>query len=249
MFQASSRRDYKMTNLCDLHTHSVLSGHAYSSLTENIQSAKASGLKYYGISEHQYDDKGVGAHPYAFANQVVIPRKSDELTILRGIELNILPDGSIEHSKLNMDRFDYCIASMHSYVYPFSEDVAANTAAYLQALKEDYVTILGHIDDDRYKADYETIIKEAKRLNKVIELNNSSLNPQGSRKDCRHNDRKILELCAKYGQPIIVNSDAHICYDVGKCQAAFLLIDECAFPKELVLNYNDGLFQKLILKQ
>lgn len=249
MYQASLRPDYRMKNLCDLHTHSVLSKHAYSSLTENIQAAKECGLKYYGISEHQYDDKGVGAHPYAFANQVVIPRTVDDLMVLRGIELNILPDGSIEHSKLNMDAFDYCIASIHSYLYPFSNDIVANTDAYLRALNEYYVVILGHIDDDRYKVDYDKVIKETKRLNKVIELNNSSLNPQGSRKDCYLNDLKILELCSKYQQPIIVNSDAHICYDVGKCQAAFRLLEEFGFPKKLVLNYNDELFQKLILKQ
>ncbi|MDO4197634.1 MAG: hypothetical protein Q4D13_01430 [Erysipelotrichaceae bacterium] len=60
----------------DLHTHSVLSKHAYSSLTENIEYAADNNLLYYGISEHQADQYGVGAHKYAFGNcKRITPKK------------------------------------------------------------------------------------------------------------------------------------------------------------------------------
>ena len=41
-----------MKNLLDLHTHTISSGHAYSTLAENVTASKAAGLKYYGIADH-----------------------------------------------------------------------------------------------------------------------------------------------------------------------------------------------------
>lgn len=235
-----------MENLSDLHTHSVLSRHAYSSLTENIESAYQKGLKYYGISEHQNDDKGVGAHPYAFLNLHVVPSEYKGMRILKGVELNILKNGLIDTSKLRMREFDYCIASLHGYMYPSGTRPEEDTEAYLNVLDYDFVTIIGHMDDSRYSLDYDRIIRKAKEKDKMIELNNSSLTPGSSRGDTLPNDIEILRLCKTYSVPVIVNSDAHICYDVGNCSRAFELIDKTGFPHELVANFNEDLLKKML---
>lgn len=230
-----------MNNILDLHTHSVLSTHAYSTLYENICFARKAGLKYYGISEHQYDDKGVGAHPYAFLNIDTLPRYYEGMMILRGIELNIRDEG-FDISKINMNKFDYCIASMHHYAYSNRHSVEENTANYLKACQQPFVNILGHIDGDDYPVDYEAVVIECKKTNTLIELNNNSLRPNSSRKGALQIDRLILKLCQQYKQPIIIGSDAHICFDVGRTDRAFALLEECDFPKELVLNLNEELF-------
>lgn len=41
-----------MKALIDLHTHTLVSGHAYSTIKENVEAAKLAGLKYIGLSEH-----------------------------------------------------------------------------------------------------------------------------------------------------------------------------------------------------
>ncbi|MGL6170157.1 MAG: phosphatase, partial [Fusobacteriaceae bacterium] len=65
-----------MKTLVDLHTHTVVSGHAYSTLQENILSAKEKGLKYLGMSEHAPEMPG-GAHLFYFSNIRVVPREVD----------------------------------------------------------------------------------------------------------------------------------------------------------------------------
>ncbi len=61
-----------MDILVDLHTHTVNSGHAYSTLTENVTAAVAHGLKAIGITDHGPALPG-GAHDYHFWNLRVLP--------------------------------------------------------------------------------------------------------------------------------------------------------------------------------
>lgn len=232
-----------MNPICDLHTHSVLSKHAYSSPTENIEYASSIGLKYYGISEHQHDDMGVGVHNYALDNLRVLPRKFKDTYVLRGVEYNILDDGIIDVKDRNVRFIDYGIASIHGYVYKGKHTITQNTDNYLKVLDNDLVTILGHIDHSGYPCDYEKIVQKVIEKHKLIELNNASLSPKGSRENAAFQDEIILKLLMKYNYPIIINSDAHIKYDIGDFKYANKLLDDLKFPKELILNYNEDLFK------
>lgn len=231
-------------NLIDLHTHSVLSKHAYSSTTENIEYAVSNGLKYYGISEHQPDDKGVGAHKYAFKNcRRVTPRKINDTNILIGIELNITSDG-IDPCGVEVEYLDYCIASMHGYAYSEkTHTYDENTSNYIKACKTPYVTIIGHLDYPSFPCDYEKVILAAKENNKIIELNDASLDPNGSRVGAREIDKTILKYCEKYKVPILMGSDSHIKYSIGNVDRCIELLEEINFPEELIVNYNEDLFK------
>ena len=223
-------------NTVDLHTHSVLSKHAYSSVTENIDEAIKKGLMVLGISEHQYDEAGVGAHYFGISNISVIPRTVNNLKILRGVELNILPDGLIDTERLPLNKLDYAIASMHRYVYPANNNVALNTQAYIKVMDYPFVRIIGHMDRDGYPCDYNRVVACAKEKGKIIELNNSSLIHDNDRIKMR--DFLILKLCREYNVPVIINSDAHIRYDVGNYRQAFEIVEAAEFPLDLLLNYN-----------
>ena len=232
-------------NLIDLHTHSVLSKHAYSSLTENIEYASSIGLKYYGISEHQPDDEGVGAHKFAFGNCMrIAPKVYNDTKILVGIELNIL-DGGFDLNGVNPNNLSYVIASMHNYVYSSkSHNETDNTINYMHALEIPYVTFIGHLDYPTFRCDYEKVVKAAKENNKLIELNNASLDPNGSRVGAKEIDYVILDYCKKYKVPIILGSDAHIKYQIGNVDNCLNLLDEINFPDELVVNFNEDLFHQ-----
>lgn len=233
-----------MKNLIDLHTHSVLSRHAYSSLTENIEYASSIGLEVYGISEHQPDDKNVGAHKYAFINCArITPKQYKNTKVLVGIELNIL-DGKFDLYNINVNKLSYCIASIHNYAYPNGLNEDDNTRNYIMACETPYVTFIGHLDYPSFPCDYERVIKAAKQNNKLIELNNASLDPNGSRIGAKENDYLILKLCKEYNVPIIMNSDAHVKYQIGNVDNCIDLINEINFPNELIVNYNKDLFNK-----
>ena len=78
-----------MKALIDLHTHALSSGHAYSTVKENIEYAKINNLKYYGISDHGINMPG-GPHLFYFQNLKVIPSEVNGVRVLRGMEANII---------------------------------------------------------------------------------------------------------------------------------------------------------------
>lgn len=80
----------------------------------------------------------------------------------------------------------------------------------------------------------------------MIELNNTSLTPGGSRIHAYENDRIILPLCAKYKVPVIMNSDAHFTTAVGEHGRAEALLKELNFPEELIANYHPEILKEYI---
>lgn len=61
----------------DLHTHTVVSGHAYSTLNENIAAAREHGLTIYGVSDHTPKMPG-STHLFYFRNLHVVPESCRE---------------------------------------------------------------------------------------------------------------------------------------------------------------------------
>ena len=85
-----------MTPLLDVHTHSIMSGHAYSSLQEMAMAASEKGLQILGITEHAPELPGA-CDPIYFRNLHVVPRQMYGVRLLLGAELNILDtDGTMD---------------------------------------------------------------------------------------------------------------------------------------------------------
>ena len=108
------------------------------------------------------------------------------------------------------------------------------------------VKIIGHCDDTRYPVDYEALLVAAKHYGVAIEINNSSLSPDGYRGDVRENVRTILELCKKYEHPVILSSDSHGAKNVGDFQYAMEMVQEAGFPEKLILNRSSQEFREFI---
>ena len=230
----------------DLHTHTIASGHGYSTLKENIEAAQEAGLAYLGLSEHAPAMPG-GPHPFFFANYKCIPREYGSLRLLCGVEANIMDyEGSLDLEQGILQRMDYVIASMHVVcVKPGSRE--ENTRASICAMQNPFVTILGHPDDSRYPLDYEELVKAAKRERVALEVNNSSLKPQNVRQNGRENIRTMLRLCKKYDVPVLLGTDSHISCMVGHFEEALAVLGEVDFPGELVMNTNPENINQLML--
>jgi len=221
--------------IADLHTHTVASGHAYSTLKENIEEGIKKGLLAIGMSDHAPMMPGAPKSIY-FENFKVIPDRIQNICILKGIEANILDyNGSVDITPEVMGKMDYIIASLHTPCIDGGTK-AENTQALIGSMKNDYVKIIGHPDDDRYPVDYDKLTLAASENKVALELNNSSLLPLSTRLNGRINAEKMLKKCIENETMVIVGSDSHYYLDVGNFKEAFALIEKIQFPERLIVN-------------
>lgn len=219
----------------DLHTHTLASGHAYSTIDAMVEAARKQGLKILGITEHAPKVPGTCGELY-FSNLRVLQRERGDITVLFGAELNILDsEGSVDLPERLLQKMDVCIASMHAICYA-SGTREENTRAYLKAMENPYVNIIGHPDDGMYPVDYRALVEGAKEHHVLLEVNNNSLSPGGFRRNVRENYHEMLPLCREYGVPVILDSDAHVDTSVGCHTYAWEMIREADFPEELIIN-------------
>ena len=149
-----------MKLLFDLHTHTVASGHAFSTLKENIEEAAAKGLKAMGTSDH-YSAMPGSAQPIYFTNFKAIKEKILGVRIFTGMEANIIDlEGKLDAEEAVLKKMDYVIASLHVPCVKAGTR-EENTNALIGAMKNPYVKIIGHPDDDRFTLDYEKLVKAA----------------------------------------------------------------------------------------
>lgn len=227
-----------MKFVADTHTHSLASGHAYSTIREMAVSAAEKGLKMLALTEHAPEMPGTCGLFY-FMNLDVIPREMNGVRMLFGAELNIMnPDGKLDLPHKVCKDLDIVIASIHPPCYGMGHTVEENTQAYVNAMKNPYVNIIGHPDDGRFPVDYEVLVKTAKETGTLLELNNSSLRPASFREGGRENMKIMLDLCKQYEVMITTGSDAHIDSDVGRFCYVQDVIDYCGFPEELIATTN-----------
>lgn len=229
----------------DMHTHTTASGHGYSTLQENIAAAQAAGLRYLGMSEHAPALPG-GPHIYFFGNYRCIPRQHGQLRLFCGVEANIIDyNGGLDVDEATLAKMDYVIASMHvPCLKPGSAE--ENTRASILAMRNPYVKILGHPDDSRYPIYREELVLAAKEEQVAVEINNSSLHPQSARTGGRENIRELLELCMRHETPVLLGSDSHISYTVGRFEESLGLMEEIGFPEELILNLDADSIKRLV---
>lgn len=227
-----------MKAIIDLHCHTVASGHAYSTVKENVEEAKAKGLKFLGISDHGPNMPG-GAHPFHFYNLRVLKKEINGVRILKGVEANIIDfNGSLDVDADLLEQLDYAIASLHPPCID-SGTIEECTNALIKAMENPSVKVIGHPDDSRFPIDYEKLVKAAKLNGVLLEINNSSLKADGYREGASENVRTILNLCKKYEVKIILGSDSHIYYEIGEFGNCIRVLEDVDFPGNLVVNYNE----------
>ena len=138
--------------LSDMHTHSIASGHGTGcTISEMAKAASAKGLKLLGITDHGPATLAAGTPSY-FRSLTFSPRKRFGLEMFYGIELNILDkEGHTDLDEELLSRLDYAIASIHAQNYK-NASCEENTEAYINAMKNPHVKILGHCDNTRFNA-------------------------------------------------------------------------------------------------
>lgn len=225
-----------MNFILDVHCHTVISGHAYSTVSENAAHAAKIGLPYIGISDHAPGMLG-GAPLYNFTNLWILPDVIKGVRVFKGAECNIMSVlGDLDLKADLLAKMEFVIASMHRGTFS-PNDRETHTRAMVAAMENNCdMHILGHPGDFCFDMDIQTVVEAAARTKTIIEINNQSLNPNSYRFNEKKIVLEILKFCKKLSVPVLASSDAHFCTSVGELERAKAIIVEAGLDEEQVLN-------------
>jgi len=168
------REDIKGT----LHCHTDWSD-GTATLEQMADAAKKRGFKYLGIADHSQTARYAGGLTPAEAKKQMaeidkLNKKLRGITLIKGIECDILPDGSLDYSDDLLAEFDYVIASVHSH-FNMSRDEM--TRRIVKAVSHPLCTMLGHptgrllLQRDGYQVDLDAVIDACAEHGTMIEIN------------------------------------------------------------------------------
>ncbi|NAX04939.1 phosphatase [Vibrio sp. V27_P1S3P104] len=234
-----------MNIVIDSHTHTIASGHAYSTILENALTAKNKGLKLLCTTDHAPKMPGA-PHYWHFNNQRILPRFLYDVGILRGVEANILNvAGEIDLPFSSDQHLDWVIASFHEPVFEPANE-ALHTEALINIIKSGRVDVLGHLGNPNYPFDMERVLHCAKNYHVAIEVNNTSLTGK-SRKGSDQRCDQIVKLGQAIGVFFSTGSDAHFCEEIARLDLVKPLLDKYHVNEEQVITTSTARFLNFLL--
>ena len=219
----------------DLHMHTTASDGA-NTLEEMVEANRKLGYQYMAITDHsQYLKVANGLTPERVRKQIKeikrLNAKYEDITILAGAEMDILPDGTLDYDEELLKELDIVIASIHS-AFSQSKDKIMNRLK--AAMDNKYVDIIAHPTGrkigkrDGYDVDMEMLIQLAKETNTILELNS---NP--NRLDL---NAAYVKMAQDAGVKIVINTDAHYKHELHNMAIGVSTAKKGWINKSTVLN-------------
>ena len=191
-----------------LHIHTKYSDGS-NTIEELVEKAKLMGFSYIGIADHS--KSAFYARGLEVERVLKQAKEIDELNsklknfrILKGIESDILSDGSLDYDDDILSQFDYVIASVHSNLRMEKDKM---TKRIIRAIENKYTTIIGHLSNrlllarEESEMDLEAVLNAAAKHNKIIEIN---ADPRRLDIDWRY-----IKHAKRKGIKFAINPDAH----------------------------------------
>jgi len=223
-----------MKIIADMHTHTLASGHAYSTLNELAAEAARKGLLAMAVTDHGPALPG-GPHMYHFGAMRFFPEQISGVRILRGIEANILDwSGTLDLPDPYLKKLDFVMAGLHEGCGFDGEGIARNTEAVINAMANPMVKAISHPGNPIFPLDYEAVVKAARETGTALEMNNTSFSI--SRKGSAPNCERLAALIARTGAPLVIGSDAHIAQMVGVFDDAVAAVVQAGVAEAQVIN-------------
>ncbi|MDW8032936.1 MAG: DNA polymerase/3'-5' exonuclease PolX [Aquificaceae bacterium] len=219
----------------DFHMHSNWSDGLHS-LEEMVQACYELGYQYMVIGDHSQSSRvAKGLDPSRYREQFKLIERLRAyyeprgFYILKGCEVDILPDGSLDLPEDLLEEFDFVVASIHS---KFNQD---NTYRVLKAIESPFVNLIGHPTGkaygtrEGYPLDMEKVLRTAKETGTALELNihRADLSPENIRR------------CMEAGVTIAIVTDAHSVKHLSYMELGVGLARRGWAVPELVLNARD----------
>ena len=219
----------------DVHMHTVETD-GKCTIEEMAMAARERGYKYMAITDHSknlafangLDDTRAEAHIKkirAASNQI------EGITILAGIEVDILADGQLDLSDSVLEQMDIVIASVHSH---FNQEPAEMTDRLLRVIENPNTSLMGHptgrmlLRRDGFTYDYDKVFTAAAKAGVAMEQN-----AYPDRLDLRD---QHLRMAKARGVKFIINTDAHHTSHLEKIRYGVLQLRRAWLTKQDVLN-------------
>ncbi|MFN3285744.1 MAG: DNA polymerase/3'-5' exonuclease PolX [bacterium] len=192
----------------DLHMHTKWSD-GQATAEEMAHAARQLGYEYICITDHSQSLKFAGGVSIDDLRDHIrqvrrLSERLDGITVLIGSEVDILADGTLDYPDEVLRELDVVIASVHSR---FRMDTQAMTDRILRAMRNRYVTMIGHPTGrllgqrDPYSVDVERLVAGARETGTILELN-----AQPDRLDLKD---AHVRLAKEHGVQVAIGTDAH----------------------------------------
>ncbi len=221
----------------DLHCHTDWSDGG-ASVLEMARAARARGYRYLAITDHSPRIavvNGLGPERLAAQRRVIEEAQhqlGDDLTILQGIEVDILPDGTLDLDDGTLAGLDVVIASPHLQL---GMERARMTERMLRAVEHPHVDIIGHPTGRRPGSragaayDFESVFKRASELGVVLEIDcdpaRMDLSPE------------LARLALELGCTFSLDSDAHQTDQFVYVDLGLWMTRRAGIPTERIVNW------------
>ena len=220
----------------DVHSHTRWSdGHA--TMLEMAQGAQAMGYEYLGVTDHSpritvvhgLDAERLVAQSREMAE---VQAQVEGITLLQGIEVDILEDGSLDLPDAVLEILDVVIASPH---VKLRQEPALMTERMLRAASHPHVDVIGHPTGRRPGSregatyDFEAVFKEAAKHSIALEIDcdpaRMDLSPEMAR------------LALECGCTFVVDADAHAPAEFAYVPMALWMARRAGIPEDRILNF------------
>lgn len=219
-----------------VHCHTTASD-GTESLETMAEATRARGFEYFGVADHSQSAHYAGglsldeiAEQHREADRLN-KRYGKSFRILKGIEADILGDGSLDYPDRVLSSFDFVVASVHSR---FKMPKAEQTERIIRAVKNPYTTIIGHMTGRQlqrrpgYELDIEKILKACAEYGVAVEIN---AHPWRLDLDWRWHGKAL-----EYGCLFSINPDAHSIRELDHMHWGVEMARKGGVPADRVLN-------------
>jgi DNA polymerase (family X) len=222
-----------------LHAHTDASD-GVNTLAQMAEATRERGFVYFGIADHSQSAHYAGGLTVAqiedqhAAIDALNAEYGGGFRVFKGIESDILPDGSLDYPDEVLSRFDFVVASVHGQ---FRKDRAAQTERILRAVANPHTTILGHMTGRQllrrpgYEVDVERILTACAEHGVAVEIN---ANPWRLDLDWRWHETAIALGCW-----FSINPDAHSTAEIDLTKWGVAQARKGGVPADRVLNALD----------
>ena len=253
--------------IADMHTHTIFSQHAFSTLRENLEVAAERGMKYIVVSDHYYKngDEIVQKNEVNRILYVGMRASSNRygVRVINSFEGNLSqkPSDTLERKIVN-GKIKYRPVGLHSWFVEREKRTLDDVLRlFKRANKDNLFNVFAHIERELDKVFYgtysirampdpdiekffEQIVSYAKENNILLEVNESSLTYDGVGN--RERMACWLSLAKENGNKIVLGSDAHYCDEVGMFTNSIAMLNEIEYPKELIISCNEDEILKFV---
>jgi len=222
----------------DVHSHTKWSD-GKATMVEMAQGAQMLGYEYLGITDHSPRITvvhGLGAERLLEQSREMadVQSKVPDVTLLQGIEVDILEDGALDLPDAVLELLDIVIASPH---VKLRQEPAAMTERMLRAVSNPHVDVIGHPTGRRPGSrpgadyDFELVFKEAAQRNVALEIDcdpaRMDLSPEMAR------------LALECGCNFTMDADAHAPIEFAYVPMAAWMARRAGIPQNRILNFLD----------